>query len=77
MASAAVHAGHIDHSLENRELLSEGQALCRQGIIKLINEGEPRDWGDLILGESSDPDSASEYRSPPATESSPNAADSV
>ena len=76
-ASAAVHAGHIDHSPENRQLLSEGQALCRRGIIRLINHGEPRDWGDLILGGSADPDSASESRPAAATGSSPNARDSA
>lgn len=58
-ASAAVHAGHIDHSPENRQLLAEGQALCRRGIIRLVNDGEPRDWGALILGEGPDPDAAS------------------
>ena len=77
VASAAVHAGHIDHSPENRELLAEGQALCRRGIIRLINDGEPRDWGDLILGESADPDSASEFRPPAATGNSPNARESI
>ena len=30
-ASAAVHVGHIDHSPENRQLLADGQALCRLG----------------------------------------------
>ena len=27
-------------------------SLCRQGILKLLSEGAPEDWGDLILGTS-------------------------
>ncbi len=53
-ASAAVHAGRIDSSPERRDLLRDAQVLCRRGILKLIKEGEPRDWGDLILGEGAD-----------------------
>lgn len=49
-ASGAVHKGAVEYSPENLELLSDGQDFCRQGILKLLSEGEPDDWGDLILG---------------------------
>ena len=48
-ASKAVHSGDLDY-FENQELLSTAQDLCRRGILKLLKEGSPSDWGDLILG---------------------------
>lgn len=48
-ASKAVHSGDLEFS-ENQEPLSTAQDLCRRGILKLLREGPPRDWGDLILG---------------------------
>ena len=57
MASGAVHSGAVDNIGENRELLSDAQALCRRGILKLLREGSPHDWGDLIMG-AGDSDSA-------------------
>ena len=48
-ASVAVHGGSISH-VQKEELLSTGQGLCRRGIYKMLNEGPPDDWGDLILG---------------------------
>ena len=49
-ASGAVHSGEV---LDNKTLyLKEAQDLCRQGILKLLSEGAPKDWGDLILGAS-------------------------
>ncbi len=49
-ASQAVHGDDIAFSTENRRLLFDAQALCRQGILKLLREGFPQDWGDLVLG---------------------------
>ena len=49
-ASGAVHTGYVDRLPENRALLIEAQSLCRQGILKLLGEGFPTDWGDLVLG---------------------------
>ncbi len=49
-ASAAVHTGSISGGSESVDLLTNGQGLCRRGIQKLIREGPPKDWGDLILG---------------------------
>ena len=53
-ASGAVHTGDLDDSSDKRELLEDAQKLCRRGILKLLDEGPPRDWGDLILGEGED-----------------------
>ena len=49
-ASAAAHVGEVEFTEENQQLLSEAQALCRLGILKLLSQGPPSDWGDLILG---------------------------
>ena len=49
-ASGAVHTGEIEFHTENRELLADAQDLCRRGILKMLKEGFPPDWGDLVLG---------------------------
>ena len=51
VASKAVHHGKLEFCEANRNLLVEGQALCRSGILKILDEGVPSDWGDLILGD--------------------------
>ena len=58
VASGSVHSGIVEDIAENRELLSDGQDLCRRGIAKLLREGDPPDWGDLILGAGEDAGSA-------------------
>ena len=58
-ASKAVHGDDLDfRDTENQKLLSDGQDLCLRGILKLLREGPPPDWGDLILGVEDDSDSA-------------------
>lgn len=50
-ASRAVHGGRFDVDLpEIQELLTDAQDLCRRGILKMLKEGPPSDWSDLILG---------------------------
>lgn len=49
VASGAVHSGHTEFTPEKQELLADAQALCRQGILKMLNDGQP-DWDNLILG---------------------------
>ncbi len=49
-ASGAVHTGDVASISSNRDLLAEAQSLCQQGILKLLEEGFPKDWGDLVLG---------------------------
>ena len=47
-ASGVVHSGEV----KSKGCLEEAQELCRLGILKLLREGPPGDWGDLILGAS-------------------------
>ena len=49
-SSRAVHGQESKSTNENRKLLSDAQDLCRRGILKILNEGAPVDWGDLVLG---------------------------
>ena len=49
-ASGAVHSGEV--SSKETQNLEAAQDYCRQGILKLLCEGAPEDWGDLILGAS-------------------------
>ena len=47
-ASKAVHEGELPKAM--KPTLSTAQDLCRRGILKLLREGPPDDWGDLALG---------------------------
>lgn len=51
MASKVIHAGDLRRpSVERqRTVLEEGQNACREGILKVLKEGEPN-WDDLVLG---------------------------
>ena len=53
-ASGAVHTGNVAFTDDNRELLANAQQLCREGILKLLRDGPPSDWGDLALGPAGD-----------------------
>lgn len=53
-ASRAVHTGNIVLTDDNRALLADAQSLCREGILKLLVDGPPTDWGDLVLGRAGD-----------------------
>ena len=49
--SAAVHAGEVDSTPENRELLSAAQQACRMAILKrLVDSEKPRRWEEVALG---------------------------
>ncbi|MDE0390384.1 MAG: HEPN domain-containing protein [Rhodospirillales bacterium] len=56
MASKVVHGGEVVKGSgagpywEARAELDRAQDLCRRGILKLLREGPPRDWTDLVLG---------------------------
>ena len=52
-ASKAVHTGQLPP--DRAQGLANAQSLCRRGILKLLREGPPADWGDLVLGESRPP----------------------
>ena len=58
VASGSVHSGVLAYTPENRALLSDAQGLCRRGILRILREGPPHDWGELILGAGEDADSA-------------------
>ena len=47
-ASGAVHTGVAPVGADAS--LKEAGMLCREGILKLLREGPPANWGDLILG---------------------------
>ena len=49
-ASSAVHTGSLEFNSRNQQLLEDAQALCREVILKLLDQGHPEDWGDIILG---------------------------
>ena len=51
IGSRAVHGQDLKFNEKNRGLLSEGQRLCRLGMLKVLEEGEPDDWEELILGD--------------------------
>ena len=56
MASKVVHGGEVlnedgaDHYRSARAELTRAQDLCRRGMLKLLREGPPNDWSDLVLG---------------------------
>ena len=52
VASGAVHGREVKYDEKNLDLLTKSQVLCRKGIFKLLEEGPPDDWGDLVLGSS-------------------------
>ena len=47
-ASRAVHEGEVPK--DAARVLPTAQDLCRRGILRLLREGPPKDWGDLLLG---------------------------
>lgn len=51
-SSSAVHGGNPKHAAKDPGLVSSAQDLCRQGILKRLEETEVPTWGDLILGAS-------------------------
>ena len=48
-ASGAVHTGEVRVGAD--AALMKARKLCREGILKLLREGPPADWGNLILGQ--------------------------
>ena len=50
LASNAVHTGRHDDTQENRDLLTRGQNICRDGILKVIENGTRPDWDNVVLG---------------------------
>lgn len=62
LRSQAVHSGKIPKTVKIRkgedptatsEFIAKAQDLCRDSILKILEDGEFPDWNDLILGEES------------------------
>lgn len=52
--SSAVHKGRLPKKTKNKEItdfLADAQDLCRDSILKIIEDKEFPDWNQLILGE--------------------------
>lgn len=54
LASTAAHTGDVKEESKTFGVLNRGQNLCRQGILKRLEEGDEPDWNDLILGKPDD-----------------------
>ena len=48
--SGAVHRGEVVDDARGRVALADGLDLCRQGILKMLTEGSPAPWPDMVLG---------------------------
>ena len=62
LRSKAVHNGVVPEKIKVRkgeepiatsEFIPKAQDLCRQSIMKILEEGKFPDWNNLILGEES------------------------
>ena len=51
LRSKAVHTGDIGSRRDYAALQETGQQLCRQSIVKVIQNGSFPDWNALVLGE--------------------------
>ena len=49
-SSTAMHAGTVENTDANRQLLADAQDICRRGILKRRREGATPIWNDLVLG---------------------------
>ena len=48
--SDAVHTGKVRENRKTLDILLKGQAIVRQGILKIIAEGRMPDWQNVVLG---------------------------
>ena len=49
-SSSAVHGGKVKHAAQNPDLVSSAQDICRDGILKRLEEVEKPNWDEMILG---------------------------
>ena len=54
LASNAVHKGEVDDSPKNRDVLTTVQEMCREGILKRMDEPEEPRSNDILLGKELD-----------------------
>lgn len=50
LASKAVHGGRIKDTPKYRDVLQSAQGICRDGILRRLQERTEPDWNELILG---------------------------
>lgn len=50
LRSSAVHTGDIASDESTPEFTQRAQDLCRQSIVKVIDQGQFPDWNRLVLG---------------------------
>ena len=50
LASKAIHAGEVEATSERESLLADAQKLCREGILKRLDENREPNWNKIILG---------------------------
>ncbi len=49
-SSSTVHGGTLKHAVKDPELISTAQGICREGILKRLDETEEPKWKEMILG---------------------------
>ena len=49
-SSSAVHGGTPKHAAEDPKLISSAQEICRDGILKRLEESKKPQWEEMILG---------------------------
>ena len=48
--SKAVHTGNLTQNERAPEFMANAQELCRESIVKIIEDGELPNWDQLVLG---------------------------
>ena len=48
-ASRVVHGGRLKDGIRSRKRLDRAQRICRQSMLKIINDGRYPDWTELVL----------------------------
>ena len=49
-SSSAVHGGKLKYAAKDPKLVSSAQDICRNGILKRLEETERPKWDEMILG---------------------------
>ena len=49
-SSSAVHGGKLKYAAKDPDLVSSAQGICRNGILKRLEETERPKWDEMILG---------------------------
>ena len=49
-SSSAVHGGKLKYAAKDPKLVFSAQDICRNGILKRLEETERPKWDEMILG---------------------------